>query len=145
MILERLKQYLEIKNITVAAFERSIGMSNASFGKALKTGGAIGSDKLEKIVKVYPDLSAVWLLSGEGNMIMPRKDSNFQTELPTTLDSFAMTLVNRLEHQAEEIGRLKERNLQLEREITSLSSRLTPEQIASVNSRSDEPRIDNGF
>ena len=36
MILERLKQYIDAKGITIAAFEREAGMSNAAFGKALK-------------------------------------------------------------------------------------------------------------
>lgn len=48
MILERIKQFIDYKGMAIAAFERSIGMANASFGKSLKNGGAIGSDKLEK-------------------------------------------------------------------------------------------------
>lgn len=40
MILERIKEYIDCKGITIAAFERSIGMSNASFGKSLKKQGS---------------------------------------------------------------------------------------------------------
>lgn len=69
MILERIKEYIDCKGITVAAFERSIGMSNASFGKSLKNRGAIGSDKIENILSVYTDLSSEWLLTGTGNML----------------------------------------------------------------------------
>lgn len=69
MILDRIKQYIDSKGISVSAFERSIGMSNASFGKSLKKGGAIGSDKLEIILRVYPDLSPDWLMTGAGNML----------------------------------------------------------------------------
>ncbi len=69
MILERIKEYIDYKGITVAAFEKSIGMSNASFGKSLKSGKGIGSDKLEKILKVYTDISSCWLLTGEGTML----------------------------------------------------------------------------
>lgn len=67
-IVQRLKQYIDLNHISVAAFEKSIGMSNASFGKSLKNGGAIGSDKLENILITYPDLSPTWLLTGEGSM-----------------------------------------------------------------------------
>lgn len=70
MILERLKQYMDYKGITVAAFERSIGMANASFGKSLKKGGAIGTDKLENILSTYPDISPPWLLRGVGDMLL---------------------------------------------------------------------------
>lgn len=68
MILQRIKEYLDKKGITIAAFEKSIGMSNASFGKSLKRNGAIGTDKLENILKVYTDISPSWLLTGEGKM-----------------------------------------------------------------------------
>lgn len=69
MVLERIKEYIDSKGITVAAFERSIGMSNASFGKSLKNKGAIGSDKIENILSIYNDLSPEWLLTGKGNML----------------------------------------------------------------------------
>lgn len=71
MIVERLKQYIDEKGITIAAFEKSIGMSNASFGKSLKNKGAIGSDKLENILSVYSDINPEWLLTGEGSMLKP--------------------------------------------------------------------------
>ena len=54
MILERIKQYIDYKGLTISSFERSIGMANASFGKSLKNKGAIGSDKLEKNPKHIP-------------------------------------------------------------------------------------------
>lgn len=71
MILKRLKQYIDSKGISIAAFEQSVGMSNASFGKSLKNNGAIGTDKLEKILSVYSEISPTWLLTGEGEMIKP--------------------------------------------------------------------------
>ena len=74
MIVKRLKQYIDFKGISVSAFERSIGMANASFGKSLKNNGAIGTDKLENILRVYSDISTEWLLTGKGDMI--KGDSN---------------------------------------------------------------------
>ena len=44
MILERLKEYIDYRGISIAAFERSIGMANASFGKSLKNKGAKAAD-----------------------------------------------------------------------------------------------------
>lgn len=69
MVLERIKEYIDFKGISISFFERSIGMSNASFGKSLKNKGAIGSDKLEIILNVYKDLNPDWLLTGEGEML----------------------------------------------------------------------------
>lgn len=69
MVLKRLKEYIDYKHISVSAFEKSIGMSNASFGKSLKNNGNIGSDKLENILIIYPDLSPEWLMTGNGHML----------------------------------------------------------------------------
>ena len=70
-MLSRLKEYIDYKGISVSAFEKSIGMSNASFGKSLKTGGTIGADKLEIILNRYSDLNVTWLISGKGEMLKP--------------------------------------------------------------------------
>ena len=87
MILERIKQYIDYKSISVAAFEKSIGMSNASFGKCLKKGGAIGTDKLENILSAYPDISPNWLLTGNGTMLRN------STELTPTKDGTGIPLI----------------------------------------------------
>ena len=68
--MERIKHYLDYKKVPIAVFERSVGMSNNSFGKTYKSGGSIGLDKLENILSVYQDLSAEWLLRGTGSMII---------------------------------------------------------------------------
>lgn len=75
-MLERIKEYIDSKGISVSAFERSIGMSNASFGKSLKNKGNIGSDKIENILRIYPDINPVWLLTGKDEMLKSKSDSN---------------------------------------------------------------------
>lgn len=86
MILDRIKEYIDKKGITIAAFERSIGMSNASFGKSLKGGKAIGTDKLENILSIYPDINPSWLLTGEGNML--RTESEKEEKLPSVNQTY---------------------------------------------------------
>lgn len=73
--VSRIKEFMDFKGIKVATFERSIGMSNASFGKTLKNGGSIGTDKLENILRIYPELNINWLLTGNGNMLCEVEDS----------------------------------------------------------------------
>lgn len=67
--IQRLNQFIHKKAMSIAAFEKKIGMSNNSFGKQLKNNGAIGSDKLENILIMFPELNPDWLLTGNGNMI----------------------------------------------------------------------------
>jgi len=73
-MLIRIKQYLDHRGISVAQFERQIGMSNASFGKSLKTGGTIGADKIEKILREYPEINPIWLVTGKGQMMKSYTD-----------------------------------------------------------------------
>lgn len=69
-LVGRLAKFLEFRRINIKAFEVSVGASNASIGSILKRGwGSIGSDRLTNILTVYPDLSAEWLLRGEGAML----------------------------------------------------------------------------
>lgn len=116
MILDRIKQFIDHKGIAVSAFERSIGMSNASFGKSLKNGGAIGTDKLENFLNVYPEVSPTWLLTGEGEML---KQNDIE---PENAGPIIKQLLDKITEQAEEIGQLKERIAQLEREKAASSS-----------------------
>ena len=83
MILDRIKEYIDYKNMTIAAFERSVGMSNASFGKSLKNGKAIGTDKLENILSIYTDINPTWLLTGEGSMLRNEQSKVKTSETPS--------------------------------------------------------------
>lgn len=90
-IPSRIKDYLNFKCISNAAFEKSLGMSNGSFGKQLRTNGAIGSDKLENILMAYPDISPEWLLTGKGEMLKTNCTSrqNFVDQPPVVISKNA--------------------------------------------------------
>lgn len=66
---ERLSFFIKQKNLTVAEFERSCGLSRSVIHSAIKNIGAIGSDKLSKIFATYPELNTEWLLTGKGLML----------------------------------------------------------------------------
>ena len=68
--IERFKEYLDYKGIANYRAETECGLSNGLIKNALKVGSALGSDKLEKILSVYQDLSAEWLLRGTGSMLI---------------------------------------------------------------------------
>ncbi len=118
MILERLKQYIDSKGISIAAFERSIGMANASFGKSLKKRGAIGTDKLEKILTIYQDISPMWLLSGIGEMLLQNGEvpQKYETA-PTYLLDMLSQKDSIIREQAELLGQLREHIKQLEQRL----------------------------
>ena len=68
--LERLKAYFESQGIAVGTAEKACGFGNATLRNAFDSGKGVGSDKLEKILTVYPNLSSEWLLRGVGSMIL---------------------------------------------------------------------------
>ena len=67
--IERLKQYIDYKSISLNAFDKSIGASNGYIGKQIKNGASVGSDMVEKIISTYTDLNLEWLITGKGEML----------------------------------------------------------------------------
>jgi len=85
--VQRIKQYIDLKGIKVSAFERQIGMSNGSFASQLKNNKTIGVDKLENILKIFTDINAEWLLTGQGSMFKLDNESEESTELRVFSDT----------------------------------------------------------
>lgn len=67
--VQRIKEYIDFKGITVKKFEELVGFSNGSFGSQYKNNKTIGVDKVEYILSVFSELSPDWLLTGQGEMI----------------------------------------------------------------------------
>ncbi len=69
--IERIALYLQFRKISPHAFEKKIKLSNGYFTKQLRHLGSVGSDILIKIHIAYPELDILWVLIGEGQMIVP--------------------------------------------------------------------------
>lgn len=65
-IKERIYQLIEAKHLTPAAFERKLGMSNGY----LRNTKGISADNCAKILSVFNDVSAEWLLLDKGSMFL---------------------------------------------------------------------------
>lgn len=74
-IKDRLLFFVDSLDLTRAEFERRAGLSNG-YLKNFK--GNIGPSKLEGLLKAFPELSRVWLLTGEGGML----NSNYPDDEP---------------------------------------------------------------
>jgi len=68
--IERIAMYLQFRSISPHSFERKIHLSNGYYSKQLKNLGSVGSDILIKIHTHYPELNILWVLTGEGEMIL---------------------------------------------------------------------------
>lgn len=69
-IVEKLKEYLEFKNIAVSVAEKEIGLSNASLSKPFKGNTTIKTDTLEKFLKTYKDINPMWILDHSTEMLI---------------------------------------------------------------------------
>jgi hypothetical protein len=80
--IERIAAYLHFKSISPHAFERNIHLSNGYYSKQLKNLGSVGSDILIKIHHHFPDLNILWVLTGDGQMIIeePNKSNSLQLD-----------------------------------------------------------------
>lgn len=65
-VKERIKKFIEHKNLPVCKFEDECGLSNGYIA-AMRKG--FGEEKLNNVLKAFPDLNREWLLYGEGDMI----------------------------------------------------------------------------
>lgn len=65
---DRILAYINYLQISVSEFERNSGLSNG-YIKNFK--GQLGVEKLENILKAYPELNYSWLVRGEGEMLKP--------------------------------------------------------------------------
>lgn len=64
-IKERIQQYLEYKDISIYRLEATAGLSKGYWAKTK----SISAEVAIKISRLYTDISAEWLLRGEGEML----------------------------------------------------------------------------
>lgn len=65
-IKDRIYEFVKYKNITIKKFEEDCNLSNGYVSSMRK---GFGTDKLNNVLKMYPELNREWLLYGEGQMI----------------------------------------------------------------------------
>ena len=71
----RLLQFAKEQKLVMGDFYEKIGVSPSNFsGKAMES--ALKSDNLVKVLRVYPELSADWLLLEKGEMLRKNNAKN---------------------------------------------------------------------
>lgn len=131
-VIDRIYEYISIKWLTFNKLALELNISNSYFSKMFKNKGSIGSDIIEKILRVHPDLNADWLITGRGTMLYDAKQ-----DLNTDSGNIVPSLNNKedLNDNEEDVpisnktlGRMVERLFKLlesaECEIDDLTARL---------------------
>lgn len=73
-MIERIKEFINYKKISVRKFEMALGMSNGTIHNAVAKGSSISSQWISKIALQFPDINPVWLVTGTGNMLNPEEN-----------------------------------------------------------------------
>jgi transcriptional regulator with XRE-family HTH domain len=63
-VKQRLVQFIKMMHLTQKAFEERCGMGNGYVNSIRK---GIGPEKMQDIIRAFPELNREWLLFGEGN------------------------------------------------------------------------------
>lgn len=137
-IVTRIKEYLDYKGISNAAFEKSMGLSNAAFRNLLLKGGSIGSDKIENFITLYPEVSLDWLIRGVGEMLTTGAQPELVAEQIPTLNNTEILLRDLLAERDARIDALNELIWDLKEEIGRLKGEL-----ASAHKGGDARSVDS--
>ena len=66
---ERIKKFMEYKGISPSELADTIGVQRSNVTHVLKARNKPSFQFIEKMLQVYPELNAKWLLLGTGNMV----------------------------------------------------------------------------
>lgn len=114
-MIQRLKQFIEYKGISVRKFEQNCDIKISTIQTAITKNTAIGSDKLIKIAENFRDLNMNWLFLGVGSMIndgdynyiepSPKAQKNTKTDENTNI--LVLELVRQIKELTAENTQLK--------------------------------------
>lgn len=72
-VKDRLTKFRQYKKLGQGKFEKLSGLSNGYLTQLRK---APGSEKLQRILCTFPELNRTWLLTGEGEMLVQKKEES---------------------------------------------------------------------
>lgn len=72
--IDRLQKYMIIKKLNDNQVTKDCGLSVGLLNQAKRGKSDLGSKAIDKILSKYQDLSRVWLLTGEGPMLISSSD-----------------------------------------------------------------------
>lgn len=141
--IHRLSEYTTKTGISFNKLATEIGISNSYFSKMIKNGGSIGSDIIENILRIHPDINADWLMTGRGSMLHTNQDqfTFSQTNQPILDETFVYKMYKEKEVENKE---LTAKIIEMAEEIGSLKSQLNNQNKSTERLSMDE-RISDAF
>lgn len=81
-IVKRIEQFAKNQDITISEIERKISASKGVIYKAVKNNTDISAKWIGALVENYPILSANYILTGKGDMLLPSGEHQEPAAMP---------------------------------------------------------------
>lgn len=128
--IDRLLRYLNSKGISENKATNECGLSKGLICQAKSGKADIGNKAVEKILETYTDLSRVWLLTGEGSMLV---DSHEEAPAPAQGGQ-----------ESAVVELLKEQNAELQAKVDALNQRIGELQALLKREREETAALADG-
>lgn len=123
--IDRFLQYLEYKGVTENKATVDCELSKGLLGQAKSGKSDLGNKTIEKVLSFYQDLSRVWLLTGEGEMLKSdvSQTSKGDNTIQVSGNNVDMRNINQSKGGGGDAKRIKELEQRIE-ELTEDKRRL---------------------
>lgn len=118
-VVERLQEILKYSKLSVRALAIKCSLKQQTLDKQLKGLRGISLDTMMGILYAYPEISAEWLMRGEGAMLIPDHTNSAEQERINKLVDTITTLQDAINQKNDAIASLSERVKQLETQLNS--------------------------
>ena len=88
--INRIIQLISALNLSARQFDISIGSANGYTLRMQKNNASVGSDVIERIIKEYPQINLIWLITGKGEMFIkdiPKPKVRTALEIESYIDN----------------------------------------------------------
>ncbi len=117
--IQRIKEVLTYSTLSVRSFAAKCGLPQPTLDKQLKGLRGISLDTMMGVLYAYPEISAEWLMRGEGAMLIPEHTNSAAQERTNKLVDTITTLQDAINQKNDTIASLSERVKQLESQLNS--------------------------
>ena len=115
-MIARIQQLKDQFGLSTRAFAIKCGMNQPTLDRMLKGINALNLNCVSSILQSFPDVSAEWLMRGEGPMLHSLAVNPDVEKLNTLVDTIT-TLQETIKAKSETIAMLKDRITQLENKL----------------------------
>lgn len=85
-IIDRFDEYMSFRHLNDNRVTAQLGLTNGVIGKSRGKGRDLSKRVIEKIEKFYTDLNIEWLITGEGEMLIPATPVHADHTFPLRTD-----------------------------------------------------------